>query len=85
MTALAPAAIAAPQAPPAGGPPLLVSAAEAARLLGVGRSLFYSLLSAGQIGPRAVRLGRRTLFARSEIEAWTAAGLPPRHVWQGRG
>jgi predicted DNA-binding transcriptional regulator AlpA len=61
-------------------PPLLVPAAEAARLCGVGRTLWLQLASAGRV-PMPVHLGRRTLWRREELAAWCAAGLPGRDRW----
>ena len=59
---------------------LLVSATVAARLCGVSRAAWWSLHAAGRV-PLPVRLGRRTLWRRAELEAWTAAGCPPRDNW----
>jgi predicted DNA-binding transcriptional regulator AlpA len=47
---------------------LLVSAAGAAALIGVGRSHFYAMHSSGRLGPMPVRLGRRTLWRRDDAE-----------------
>jgi predicted DNA-binding transcriptional regulator AlpA len=40
---------------------LLLSAQDAAKLLGIGRSHFYGLHSSGRLGPLPVKLGRRAL------------------------
>ena len=61
--------------------PLLVSAVDAAGLLGVGRSLFYAMHSNGRLGPQPVKLGRRTLWRQHELTAWVEAGCPPRPKW----
>ena len=47
---------------------ILVSVEEAARRLGVGRSLVYELLASGQI-PR-VKIGRRTLVNVQALLLW---------------
>ncbi|MCP4712796.1 MAG: helix-turn-helix domain-containing protein [Planctomycetes bacterium] len=60
--------------------PLLLSATETAELLGVGRSHLYSLHSAGRL-PLPVRLGRRVLWRRSELEQWIKCGCPARSKW----
>lgn len=65
--------------------PFLVSAAEAARLCGISRSLFYGLHSSGQIGPLQVRLGGRVLWRAEELRRWTEAGLPSRSKWLPAG
>lgn len=61
-------------------PSLLVSAAEAARLCGLGRTAWYGLLSSGRC-PAPVRLGGRVLWRRDELAAWIAAGCPARERW----
>ena len=58
--------------------PLLLKAGQAALLLNVGRTLFYSMHCSGQLGPPPIRLGRRTLWQREELKRWVAAGCPPR-------
>jgi len=61
---------------------LLVSSDGAAELIGVSRAHFYALHSSGRLGPLPVRLGRRTLWRRSELQKWTEASCPPRDRWQ---
>ena len=61
--------------------PLLVPASEAARLLSVGRSLFYQMHSKGTLGPMAVRFGRKTLWRVDELRAWTEHSCPGRDEW----
>ena len=60
---------------------LLLSAGDAAALLGVSRSLFYGMYSSGRLGPMPVKLGSRTLWRRKELETWTDAGCPTRDLW----
>jgi len=55
------------------GRPLLCSVIEAARLLGIGRSATYLLISDGTI--RSVHHGRRRLVDVASLTAW-AASLP---------
>ena len=61
---------------------LLVSAKDAARLLGIGKTLFYELHSSGRLGPMRVKLGRRSLWNRQELTDWVNAGYPAREQWQ---
>src|SRR5262245_11866299 len=62
--------------------PILLDPAAAATALGISRAHFFRLHSAGQI-PLPVRLGRRCPRWRAdELRAWTAAGCPPRDVWE---
>lgn len=64
--------------------PLLLSAVQAARLIGIGKSLFYSLHSSGQLGPMPIILSTKKLWRRTELEEWTRQGCPPRPVWLRR-
>lgn len=61
---------------------LLLSAECSAQLLGIGRTLFYSMNSSGRLGPMPVKLGRRALWSRKELEEWIEAGCPARNKWQ---
>ena len=61
--------------------PLLLSFSDAATLLGISRALLYSMWSDGRLGPQVVKIGRRSLLNRKELEAWVSAGLPPRTQW----
>jgi len=61
--------------------PLLLSAVEAAELLGIGRSHLYSLNASGWL-PLPVRLGRRTLWRKDELSRWVSAGCPERQRWE---
>ena len=57
---------------------LLLSAEDSAELLGIGRTLFYSMHSSGRLGPIPIKLGRRVLWNRKELEAWVRAKCPAR-------
>jgi excisionase family DNA binding protein len=61
---------------------LLLSAKEAAKLLGICRNHFYTLHNSGRLGPLPIRLGRRVLWSRKELEAWIAVECPARRQWQ---
>lgn len=47
---------------------LLVTVEEAARLLGIGRTTMFELISSGDV--KSVRLGRRRLIARKSLESF---------------
>lgn len=47
---------------------LLEPLPDACQQLGIGRSTFYELIAAGEI--RTVKIGRRTLVARDELERY---------------
>jgi predicted DNA-binding transcriptional regulator AlpA len=71
----------APHADPPAIEPLLVAAAEAARLCGVSEASWYRLRSAGKL-PSPVKLGGRVLWRVAELRRWTAAGCPDLRAWQ---
>ena len=50
--------------------PLLYSTADAASMLGIGRTYLYSLLRDGSL--RSVTIGTRRLVPRSELEDYVA-------------
>lgn len=64
-------------------PKLLVSAYEAAEMLGISRSTLYDFNQRGII-PLPVHLGRRTLWRADELRQWVEAGCPGRGTWQER-
>jgi excisionase family DNA binding protein len=59
---------------------LLLSATEAAAVLGISRSALYALHSSGRL-PLPVHLGRRTLWQFAELQAWVLADCPSREKW----
>ena len=61
--------------------PIHIGAEDAARVLGIGRTLFYSLQSGGRL-PAPVKLGRRALWRVDELRRWSDAGCPSRHEWE---
>lgn len=64
--------------------PLLIDAAELARMLGIGLSCLYSMDRSGELGPMGLHLRRRRLWPVEEIQAWVRAGCPRREVWAVR-
>jgi excisionase family DNA binding protein len=60
---------------------ILIPTTEACKRLGIGKSLFFRLLSAGRVGPKKITLGRRVLWNRAELEDWCGAGCPDREKW----
>ena len=57
--------------------PIAVSAREAARLVGVGRSHFLSLVDQGR-APKPSRIGRRCVWPVAALRQWVEDGCPPR-------
>ena len=60
---------------------LLLSAAQAASLCGVGRSTWWRLHASGRV-PSPVKLGSSTRWKAAEIRAWVDAGCPSRDRWE---
>ena len=60
--------------------PLLIPDVQAAALAGVSRAHWQRLRSAGKLPP-SIKLGRKVLWRRLEIEEWIAAGCPDAKVW----
>ena len=61
--------------------PLLIDSAEAARLLGVGKSLLYQMASSGQLGPVPVEFNSKKLYSVEELQGWVRSKCPPREKW----
>lgn len=61
---------------------LLIDARDAARLLGISRSSFWSLLAAGRVPPPVFRAGRVVRWNRQEIESWVSSGCPVVDRWR---
>lgn len=59
---------------------LLIPDVAAAALCGCSRSHWHSLAAAGKVPP-SVKLGRKRLWRRREIEEWIAAGCPDGRTW----
>lgn len=60
--------------------PLLLSADEAAKVLGISRSSLYALHASGRL-PLPVKLGKRSLWSREELAEWIRCGTPNREKW----
>ncbi len=63
---------------------ILVSAREAAGLLGISRTTWLSLYNSGKT-PKAIRLGRRILWRLEELKDWVDEGCPSRYNWKWKG
>lgn len=59
-----------------------LDAAEAARFIGVSRSMWHNLVSRGMC-PSAIEIGtgRCPRWCRTELRAWLLAGAPSRALW----
>jgi len=56
---------------------LLLSATDAAAAVGVSRSGFWKLHASARV-PSPVRIGRRVLWRRNDLEEWVEQGCPSR-------
>jgi predicted DNA-binding transcriptional regulator AlpA len=61
--------------------PLLLTAAQAAALLGRSVRTWRTWDAAGKI-PQAIRVGRSAFWRPDELRAWVAAGCPDRATWK---
>ncbi len=61
--------------------PLLIPLASVPRALAISRADLARLRAAGRFGPAVLRLGRRLLVRRDELERWVQAGIPDRRMW----
>jgi predicted DNA-binding transcriptional regulator AlpA len=60
--------------------PLLIPDTAAAALAGVSRAHWHRLRVAGKLPP-PIRLGRKVLWRRREVEEWIVAGCPDGRTW----
>lgn len=61
---------------------LVMSAAILAKRLAVSERHLWAMHADGRLGPLPLSLGRAKRWSIAEIEAWLAAGAPPRTQWQ---
>ena len=61
--------------------PFLIAPAEAASMLGIGKSLFYQMASSGELGPMPIQLSSKRLYRVEELQEWVRQGCPPRCKW----
>lgn len=60
---------------------VLIDANAAARMCSMHRASWYKAVAGGK-APASVRIGRMVRWRLEEIEAWIAAGCPPRDKWE---
>lgn len=63
------------------GPPLLLTARQAAALCGVSAATWWRWDNAGRC-PAPVRIGATVRWRAAELAEWTRAGCPGRVTWQ---
>ena len=57
---------------------LLVGEKQAFEMLGIRQTLFREMAASGRFGPMPIKLGRRKLWRKSDIEKWVQLGCPAR-------
>ncbi len=62
--------------------PELLTVEQTCQLINVARPTLYKLSATGALGPMSVKLCRKVLYSKSEIQAWIHAGCPHRKQWQ---
>lgn len=62
--------------------PALLTVEQTYTYLGIGKTLFYSMQSSARFGVLPLRLGKRVLYRRAELDSYIEAGMPSRKVWQ---
>ena len=62
--------------------PELLTLEQTCQLVNVARPTLYKLSATGALGPLPVKLCRKVLYSKSEIQAWIQAGCPHRKIWQ---
>jgi excisionase family DNA binding protein len=55
---------------------LLLSITEVSQLLNISRATFFSLRSCGRIPLKAIKLGGKVLYPKTEVMQWVSAGCP---------
>jgi predicted DNA-binding transcriptional regulator AlpA len=59
-------------------PPIALSARDAAKFLGIGRSLFFEIRREDPTFPKPARVGQRVLYLITELLAWFERQRGPR-------
>lgn len=60
---------------------ITLSDAQCAAMLGVCKTHWRSMVASGK-APAPLRLGRRILWRKHDVEAWLNAGAPNRDKWE---
>ena len=66
-------------------PPLLINSEETCRLIGVKRTFFYSMRLSEAFAPEPIKLGKKLLYRRTEVEDWVRQKCPPKKLWRWEG
>lgn len=64
--------------------PLLLDIQQLCACLSIARPTYYKIAASGVFGPLPIKLCRKVLYRRDEIESWVRAGCPHRKVWQSQ-
>ena len=62
--------------------PLLLDIQALCACLRIARPTYYKLSASGTLGPLPLKLCRKVLYSKLEIERWVQSGCPHRKQWQ---
>jgi len=62
--------------------PLLLDIQQLCACLRIARPTYYKISANGALGPLPIKLCRKVLYSKTEIELWVQAGCPHRKQWQ---
>jgi predicted DNA-binding transcriptional regulator AlpA len=62
--------------------PLLLDIQQLCACLSIARPTYYKIAASGVLGPLPIKLCRKVLYSKTEIETWVQAGCPHRKQWQ---
>lgn len=62
--------------------PLLLDINQLCMCLGIKRATYYRISANGMLGPLPIKLCRKVLYSKTEIERWVEVGCPHRKQWQ---
>lgn len=62
--------------------PLMLDIPALCTCLSIKRATYYKIAANGMLGPLPIKLCRKVLYSKAEIERWVESGCPHRKVWQ---
>lgn len=60
---------------------LTINSMQFAELLGIGRTLLYSLKSEGKL-PKPLSFGSRVVWNKQDVQRWLDHNCPNQHKWE---
>jgi predicted DNA-binding transcriptional regulator AlpA len=62
--------------------PLMLDIRALCTCLSIKRATYYKISANGTLGPLPIKLCKKVLYSKGEIERWVQAGCPHRKQWQ---